>query len=200
MKTPESIPGTNAPAAIRRPGRQRSRDNGYSRSTQLTPVTPTDRVPAVQEDDPGDRLEFERRFASDQACRQDRFKLRWPNGLVCPRWGGREAWPTQRGLWVCAVCPYQASVTAATILQDTRKPLTLGFRVMWWVTTRKNGGRPWDCSGNWDGTGRDLRGQGRRGGDRPFDAQQGSGAGGGAGRRPRTPVRCCRGCIGWHRS
>jgi len=44
----------------------------------LTPVTPTDRVPAVQEDDPSDRLELERRFASDQACRQDRFKLRRP--------------------------------------------------------------------------------------------------------------------------
>jgi hypothetical protein len=40
---------------------------------------------------------------------------------------------------VCSACQYQASVTAGTIFQDTRKPLTLWFRVMWWVTTQKNG-------------------------------------------------------------
>jgi hypothetical protein len=30
-------------------------------------------------------------------------------------------------------------VTAGTIFQDTRKPLTLWFRAAWWVTTQKNG-------------------------------------------------------------
>jgi transposase-like protein len=93
----------------------------------------------VPEDYPRDLLEFERRFATDQACRQYLFELRWPEGFVCPRCGGREAWPTRRGLWVCSACQYQASVTAGTIFQDTRKPLTLWFRVMWWVTTQKNG-------------------------------------------------------------
>ena len=43
------------------------------------------------------------------------------------------------GLRVCSACQYQASVTAGTIFQDTRKPLTLWFRVMWWITTQKNG-------------------------------------------------------------
>jgi transposase-like protein len=40
---------------------------------------------------------------------------------------------------VCAKCRYQASVTAGTIFQDTRKPLALWFRAIWWVTTQKNG-------------------------------------------------------------
>ena len=84
-------------------------------------------------------MDFERRFATDQACRQYLFDLRWPEGFVCPRCSGREAWATQRGLWVCSICQYQASVTAGTVFQDTRKPLTLWFRVMWWVTTQKNG-------------------------------------------------------------
>jgi transposase-like protein/ribosomal protein L37AE/L43A len=91
------------------------------------------------EDYPRNLLEFEQRFATDQACRDYLAKLRWPDGFVCPRCGGRRAWPTRRGLWVCADCQYQASVTAGTIFQDTRKPLTLWFRVMWWVTTQKNG-------------------------------------------------------------
>ena len=30
-------------------------------------------------------------------------------------------------------------MTAGTIFQDTRQPLTLWFRAMWWVTTQKNG-------------------------------------------------------------
>ena len=32
-----------------------------------------------------------------------------------------------------------ASVTAGTILQDTRLPLRTWFRTMWWVTSQKNG-------------------------------------------------------------
>ena len=39
----------------------------------------------------------------------------------------------------CSGCDYQSSVTAGTIFQDTRKPLTLWFRAVWWVTSQKNG-------------------------------------------------------------
>ena len=39
----------------------------------------------------------------------------------------------------CAGCGCQTSVTAGTIFQDTRTPLPVWFRAMWWVTTQKNG-------------------------------------------------------------
>ena len=39
----------------------------------------------------------------------------------------------------CAACGVQTSVTAGTIFQDTRTPLPVWFRAMWWVTTQKNG-------------------------------------------------------------
>ena len=93
----------------------------------------------MPEDYPRDLLEFERRFATDEACRQYLFELRWPEGFVCPRCGGRESWATRRGLWGCCACQYQASVTAGTMFHDTRKAMTLWLRVMWWVTTLKNG-------------------------------------------------------------
>ena len=48
---------------------------------------------------------------------------------------------TTRGLWVCAACGYQASVTAGTTFQDTHSPLTLWFRAIWWVTSEKTGPR-----------------------------------------------------------
>jgi transposase-like protein len=42
-------------------------------------------------------------------------------------------------LFECAGCGRQTSVTAGTIFQDTRQPLTLWFRAMWWVATQKTG-------------------------------------------------------------
>ena len=93
----------------------------------------------MDEDYPRNLLEFEARFGTDEACRAYLMKLRWPAGFVCPRCGGREVWATRRHLLVCTGCQYQASLIAGTIFERTRKPLTLWFRVIWWVTTQKNG-------------------------------------------------------------
>jgi transposase-like protein len=84
-------------------------------------------------------MELEKRFASDDACREYLFGLRWPEGFRCPRCGGTKAWPMKRGLWLCSGCRHQASVTAGTIFQDSHLPLTLWFRAMWYVTSQKNG-------------------------------------------------------------
>jgi transposase-like protein len=91
------------------------------------------------EDYPRTLMELEKRFATDQACRDYLFGLRWPHGFVCPRCGGQAAWAMTRGLWLCGQCRHQASVTAGTIFQDGRLPLTLWFRAMWYVTSQKNG-------------------------------------------------------------
>jgi transposase-like protein len=91
------------------------------------------------EDYPHTLLEMERRFASDEACRAYLFSLRWPEGFVCPRCTGQQAWPMERGLWLCQQCRAQVSVTAGTIFQDSRLPLVLWFRAVWYVTTQKNG-------------------------------------------------------------
>jgi len=45
----------------------------------------------------------------------------------------------RRVLLQCSGCGHQTSVTAGTIFQDTRKPLTMWFRAMWAVTSQKNG-------------------------------------------------------------
>jgi hypothetical protein len=84
-------------------------------------------------------MELEERFSTDQACRDYLFALRWPEGFVCPRCGGRKAWPTRRGLWHCGGCQHQASVTAGTVFQDTHVPLTVWFRAIWQVTSQKSG-------------------------------------------------------------
>ena len=91
------------------------------------------------EDFPRTIAELEARFSTEAACREYLFQLRWPEGFRCPRCGAARAWPVRSVLWQCASCGHQVSVTAGTIFQDTRTPLTVWFRAMWWVTTQKNG-------------------------------------------------------------
>ena len=91
------------------------------------------------EDFPQDLLEFEARFSTEAACGEYLFRLRWPDGFCCPRCGGRKTWPLSGMLLQCSGCNYQSSVTAGTIFQDTRKPLTVWFRAVWSVTSQKNG-------------------------------------------------------------
>lgn len=83
--------------------------------------------------------EFDAAFSTEEACRAYVAKLRWPEGFVCPRCQNRACWSTQRDLFVCTACGRQVSVTAGTVFQGTRKPLTLWFRAIWWVTTQKTG-------------------------------------------------------------
>jgi len=91
------------------------------------------------EDYPRTLRELESRFATEQACREYLARLRWPQGFTCLACRGTEAWSTGRWLWMCATCGHQVSVTAGTIFQDTRTPLTLWFRAIWWVVSQKNG-------------------------------------------------------------
>jgi transposase-like protein/predicted RNA-binding Zn-ribbon protein involved in translation (DUF1610 family) len=93
----------------------------------------------VVEDYPRTLMEMERRFATDEACREYLAQLRWPRDFSCPTCGTTKAWATRRGLRMCATCGHQVSVTAGTIFQDTRTPLTLWFRAIWWVVSQKPG-------------------------------------------------------------
>jgi len=91
------------------------------------------------EDYPRTILEFERRFSTEEGCREYLCRMRWPSGFRCPRCAHEVAWRTRRGQYRCALCDFQISVTAGTVFQDTKKPLPLWFRAMWYVTSQKQG-------------------------------------------------------------
>jgi transposase-like protein len=84
-------------------------------------------------------MELEANFNTNEACRAYLARLRWPDGFRCPGCGDDRSWPVREVLLECAGCGCQTSVTAGTIFQDTRTPLPVWFRAMWWVTTQKNG-------------------------------------------------------------
>lgn len=90
-------------------------------------------------DYPGSWPSFEAWFADDDACRSYLARVRWPDGFVCPQCGGRDAWLTKRGLWMCRDCGRQTSVTAGTIFHRSRYSLRFWFAAMWFVCSQKNG-------------------------------------------------------------
>ncbi len=91
------------------------------------------------EEYPKTLAELDRQFATEQACVQYLYRLRWPEGFICPRCNATTSWLTSRGLWKCAGCRYHVSAKAGTIFDRSRLPLTMWFRAIWWVTSQKNG-------------------------------------------------------------
>lgn len=84
--------------------------------------------------------EFVRRFPNEEACAVYLEELRWPSGFSCPDCQTTAPpWRQTRGRLVCPSCRHQTSVTAGTILDKTRTPLTTWFEAAWHVTTAKNG-------------------------------------------------------------
>lgn len=71
--------------------------------------------------------EFRRRYNSEDACRAELFRLRFPNGFVCPKCGCVEYYPIHgRNTFQCRSCRHQTSVTAGTVMHRTRLPCPSG--------------------------------------------------------------------------
>ena len=93
----------------------------------------------MEEDYPRTLVEFEQRFATDEACFDYLAKLRWGDSFSCPVCGCAEFWHMKRQLRCCRACRHQTSVTASTIFHGARKPMSLWFRAMWHITNQKYG-------------------------------------------------------------
>jgi len=62
-------------------------------------------------------IEFMQLYPTEEECRRAIFEHRWPQGFSCRRCGHERAWYLQgRGLYECASCHFQSSLTAGTIL------------------------------------------------------------------------------------
>src|ERR1700756_5009838 len=84
--------------------------------------------------------EFQANFACEQACQEYPGACRWPDRLLCPRCGGQEAYELIKvRRWQCAGCRHQVSLTAGTILHNTKTPLTIWFWAAYLMTTDKRG-------------------------------------------------------------
>lgn len=92
-----------------------------------------------QEIYPKDFQEFLEFFNTEDDCWNYLFNIRWPDGYICSKCQSEKYWLTEKRLIHCVNCEHQASITAGTIFQGTRKPLLLWFHIIWWVVAQKTG-------------------------------------------------------------
>ena len=83
---------------------------------------------------------FRTRFSTEDACRAELFRFRFPNGFVCPKCGCTEYYPVRgRNTFQCRACRHQTSVTAGTVMHRTHLPLTAWFWTFYLCATDKRG-------------------------------------------------------------
>ena len=84
--------------------------------------------------------DFMDQYGSEKNVAQALFRLRWPNGFVCPKCGNKTYCEIKkRNVFQCHRCHFQTSVTAGTIFHSSNLPLTKWFLVMFLMTQGKNG-------------------------------------------------------------
>ena len=83
--------------------------------------------------------EFQAWFRTDADCLDYLEWLRWPDGFVCPRCGHAGGWAVGDGRYKCAGCGARTSVTAGTLFDRRRTPLTVWFTACWMFASQKDG-------------------------------------------------------------
>jgi transposase-like protein len=78
-------------------------------------------------------------YGTDERCRQLLERLRWPNGIECPRCKDTHISTLKAyARYECAACEYQFTATSGTIFHDSHLPLTKWFlAVLLLVEARK---------------------------------------------------------------
>jgi transposase-like protein len=86
---------------------------------------------------------FDRRFPTEESCRDYLRDSRWPDGVTCPKCGNGEkvhALKSRPFYWLCKHCNnYRFSVISGTIFENTKKPLKLWFRIAYFMLVSKKG-------------------------------------------------------------
>ena len=84
-------------------------------------------------------------FSDAQVCHDFMVKMRWPNGVVCPRCGSVDVRFSQtkaakpRRLWNCHGCKKQFTLKVGTIFEDSPLGLEKWLPAVWLIVNAKNG-------------------------------------------------------------
>lgn len=86
--------------------------------------------------------EFMRAFGTEAQCAQAVKAARWPNGFECPRYGSADHYVVGHGarkLFQCQGCRHQTSLTAGSLMEHTKLPLTTWFMAIYLIGQAKTG-------------------------------------------------------------
>jgi len=80
------------------------------------------------------------RFSDEEKCREFLVRLRWPEGVICPRCKSKTISRLYtQGKFECSDCEYQFSVTSGTIFHDSHLPLETWFMAVLLLVEAKKG-------------------------------------------------------------
>lgn len=88
------------------------------------------------------KIEFIKRFSTEEACEKQMYDMKWPNGYRCERCGGQQHSTVRTRklpLYQCNNCGYQATVTVNTVMEKTRTDLAKWFLAIYSAATDKRG-------------------------------------------------------------
>lgn len=86
-------------------------------------------------------MEFMEQYGKEEQCREHLYQLRWPDGFVCPKCGVKDK-PfniKSHHRYQCRHCNHQTTVTAGTIMDKSRTPLTKWFLAIYLMGQDKRG-------------------------------------------------------------
>jgi transposase-like protein len=88
--------------------------------------------------------ELRKKLKDEDSCRALLESLIWQNGRVCPHCGGAQSWlikgkTARRGLYECACCHSQFTVTTKTPMHSTKLPLMKWFEAMYFILRPSKG-------------------------------------------------------------
>ena len=84
--------------------------------------------------------QFLKLYGTEEQCFNTLFNWRWPEGFVCPNCSHTKSCQlTTRKLQQCNKCGRQTSITANTIFESTKLPLSTWFLGMYFITQDKKG-------------------------------------------------------------
>lgn len=86
--------------------------------------------------------EFLRSFGTDAQCAAALTAARWPGGFCCPRCGVKAHCVVGHGarkLFQCNNCRHQTSLTAGSLMEHSKLPLTTWFLAIYLISQAKTG-------------------------------------------------------------
>ena len=91
------------------------------------------------DDFPTNLIEFEKRFGTEEQCRDHLYRSKFTQGFICPKCGKKEFWWTARSLMHCKFCHHQESLRTGTVFEGSKKPLKIWYKTLYFVALNKNG-------------------------------------------------------------
>ena len=86
--------------------------------------------------------EFMSSFGTEEQCAEAVRRARWPQGFRCPRCDSPDHYVVGHGarkLFQCQGCRHQTSLTAGSLMEHTKLPLTTWFLAIYLVSQAKTG-------------------------------------------------------------